>query len=264
MSETPRNRESLRKMFEDGSRPNEQNFGSLIDSMVNKVDDGISKNIKNGLILSPIGKESNRLISFYKNVQDMQNNAPKWSVELMNNETQGLGFVEPISKSQNETRLFFQKGGNVGVNTVTPKTTLEVSGILGASSRIGTYKMDTIAADGKWHSIITDLDGCSAFEIVAQVGKEKHGKYALLHGHALSTFGKSRSRIKCIQAHYGWWWNKLSLRWHGSTYDYALQLRTRSNYGSNEEIKFYITKLWDNDISSLFSKPVTQDDGSAK
>ena len=52
MGEKPLNRDSLKSVFTNGSRPNENNFGSLIDSMVNKVDDGISKNLKDGLILS--------------------------------------------------------------------------------------------------------------------------------------------------------------------------------------------------------------------
>lgn len=244
------NRSSLKSLFSNGRRPDENNFGSLIDSMINKVDDGISKNLKDGLILSPEGKESDRLVSFYEKIQD---NLPCWSIELVQEEAQGLAITEPVSATEIPTRLFFQKGGNIGVNTVQPKTTFEVNGILSAKSRVGTYKISTIPADGSWHDIVTDLDGCCAFEIMAQVGKEKTGKYALLHAHALSTFGKSKNKIKTTQAHYGWWWNKLALRWVGTTYNYSLQLKTRSDYGQDQEIKFYITKLWDNEIMSLFN-----------
>ena len=251
MSEKPLSRGSLKSLFSAGSRPNESNFGSLIDSTINKVDDGISKNLKDGLILSPEGNNSNRLISFYEKVQD---EIPKWGMDLSEETPQGLGIVEPISETEKKTRLFFEKGGNIGIDTNTPQTSFEVNGILGSKSRVGTYKLDTIPADGNWHDVLSNLNGCTAFEIVAQVGKEKTGKYALLFGHALSTFGKSRSKIKTTQAHYGWWWNKLALRWTGSTYDYKLQLRTRSNYGSDQEIKYYITKLWDNEIMSLFNQ----------
>lgn len=250
MGNKPLNRASLKSVFSNGSRPNENNFGSLIDSMVNKVDDGISKNLKDGLILSPEGEESDRLVSFYEKIQD---DLPEWGIELAQEGQQGLGITEPITATETKTRLFFEKGGNIGVNTTQPKTTLEVNGILGTNTRIGTYKISTIPADGSWHNIITDLNGCCAFEIMAQVGKEKTGKYALLHAHALSTFGKSRSKIKTTQAHYGWWWNKLALRWVGTTYNYSLQLRTRSNYGAGQEVKFYITKLWDNEIMELFN-----------
>ena len=251
MGEKPLNRDSLKSVFSNGSRPNENNFGSLIDSMVNKVDDGISKNLKDGLILSPEGEESDRLVSFYEKIQD---DLPQWGIELVQEGQQGLGITEPITPTETKTRLFFEKGGNIGVNTSQPQTTFEVNGILGTNSRVGTYKISTIPADGAWHDVITELNGCCAFEIMAQVGKEKTGKYALLHAHALSTFGKSRNKIKTTQAHYGWWWNKLAIRWTGTTYNYSLQLKTRSNYGADQEVKFYITKLWDNEIMGLFNQ----------
>lgn len=251
MNEKPLNRASLKSFFSNGKRPDADSFDNLINSMVNKVDDGISKSLKDGLMLSTEGKESDRLISFYEKIQ---NEFPEWSLELLDEQADGLGIVEPISDTEAPTRLFLKKGGNVGIHTTTPKTTFEVNGILGSESRVGTYKLSEVPADGSWHNIITNLDGCTAFEIMAQVGKEKTGKYALLHAHALSTFGKSRNKIKCTQAHYGWWWNKIALRWVGSTYDYSLQMRTRSNYGEDQFIKFYITKLWDNDIMSLFNE----------
>ncbi|MBD78257.1 MAG: hypothetical protein CL840_04990 [Crocinitomicaceae bacterium] len=257
MDDKPVNRESLKLVFKNGNRPNADNFASLIDSMVNKVDDGISKNLSDGLILSPEGGESDRLLSFYRKIRDSE---AQWTFELLNEELQGLGIMQPMPNEKAKPRLFFNKNGNVGVNTTDPKTNFEVNGILGTDSRVGTAKLSTIPADGKWHTIIANLNGCSAFEIMAQVGKKKAGKYALLHAHALSTFGKSRSKIRKTQAHYGWWWNKLSLRWIGSTYDYALQLRTRSNYGKDQQIKFHITKLWDNDIMKLFDSPESAQD----
>jgi hypothetical protein len=249
MDNKPLNRASLKELFAKGKRPSEENFSSLIDSLINKVDDGISKNMNDGLVLAPEGEDAKKLLSFYNNVQD---EIPQWNTELLNGETQGLGISEPISETEKETRLFFKKGGNTGINTVNPQTDFDVNGILGSKSRIGTHILTTAPADGSWHDVVTGLNGCCAFEIMAQVGKEKKGKYALLHAHALSTFGKSHSKIKTNQAHYGWWWNKISLRWKGSTYDYSLQIRTRSNYGKDNLIKFHVTKLWDNDIADLF------------
>lgn len=249
MDNKPLNRASLKELFAEGKRPSEENFASLIDSLLNKVDDGISKNMSEGLILAPEGEESKSLMSFYNHVQD---SLPQWNAELTKDDATGLAFTEPISEMEKETRLFLKKGGNVGINTVEPTTDFEVNGILGAKSRVGTHILTTVPADSKWHDIVTDLNGCCAFEIMAQVGKAKKGKYALLHAIAMSTFGKSHSKIKTCQAHYGWWWNKISLRWVGSTYNYSLQIRTRSNYGSDSKIKFYVTKLWDNDIANLF------------
>jgi len=243
------NRQSLKTLFGAGARPKESNFSSLIDSMINKIDDGISKNAEDGLILSPEGKESDRIMSFYENVED---ELPQWSIELGQEEKKGLSIVTPVTKTEETRVISFQKSGEVGIGTENPRTTLEVEGILGADTRIGTYKLATVPADGEWHDIITDLDGCIALEVMAQVGKEKTGRYALLHAHALSTFGKSHHRIRKTQAHYGWFWNKIAIRFTGSTYNYKLQLKTRSNYGAGQNIHFHITKLWDNDMSKLF------------
>ena len=236
MSEKALNRESLKSLFSNGSRPDENNFGSLIDSMVNIVDDGTS---------------SRRVLSFHEKNQD---DLPAWRLELAQDGSKGLEIVEPVSETEKQTRLFFEKGGKIGVGTEKPNTTLEVNGILGTSSRVGTYKIATVPADGSWHNIVTGLTGCNAFEVMAQVGKEKSGRYALLHAHALSTFGKSRNKIRITQAHYGWWWNKLAIRWTGSTFDYRLQLKTRSDYGAGQKVRFYVTKLWDNEILSLFNQ----------
>jgi hypothetical protein len=253
MRQKPLNRKSLKSLFKDGERPNASNFESLIDSMINKADDGISINFTDGLTLTPegknaLGQKSDRVLSFKEN---SLKNLPDWGIEL---DDKGLSFIEPISEKETQTHLFFQKGGNIGVGTITPQSSFEVNGILGTTSRVGTYKLDTIPADGNWYDIITNLDGYNAFEIVAQVGIKGSGKHALLHAHALSTYGRSRNRIRKTQAHYGWWWNKLSLRWTGSTHNYRLQMRSRTNYGASHKIKYYVTKLWDSEIMSLFNK----------
>ncbi|MDN3643355.1 hypothetical protein QWY87_11620 [Lutimonas halocynthiae] len=251
MSSKPLNRQSLKSLFKNGKRPNETNFASLIDSTLNQVDDGISRNIEEGLILSPKGKDAVRLISFKDKIQ---NRLSKWGIDYVQKGSEGLAFVEPVSVDKEATRLFLAKGGNLGVGTEKPRTSLEVNGILSAESRIGTYRLSKVPADGKWHTILSNLNGYSAFEIVAQVGKPKSGRHALLHAHALSTYGKSRSRIRKTQARYKWWWwDKINLRWTGDTYNYQLQIKTRSNYGSDQDIKYYITKLWDDDIMTLFN-----------
>jgi hypothetical protein len=69
-----------------------------------------------------------------------------------------------------------------------------------------------------------------------------------MHALALSAFGRSRSKIRKTSAHYGYFWNKLNLRWKGnSTHDYELQLRTNSNYGDDADIYYQISKLWDDE-----------------
>ncbi|MDO5968966.1 hypothetical protein Q4Q35_04025 [Flavivirga aquimarina] len=245
------NRQSLKTLFRAGARPKESNFSSLIDSMINKIDDGISKTKEDGLILSPEGKESDKVLSVFESVED---ELPQWSLTLNQEEDKGLSIVAPVTKTEVTDVIHFQKTGAIGIGTKTPKTTLEIDGVLGVDSRIGTYKLASVPADGNWHDVITGLNGCAAFEVIAQVGKEKAGKYALLHAHAISTFGKSRHRIRRTQAYYGWFWNKIAIRFTGSTYNYKLQLKTRSDYGYSQKIHFHIVRLWDNNIMDLFKQ----------
>ncbi len=246
----PLNRDSLKAMFKSGSRPSEGNFSSLIESMVNKVDDGISKNLKDGLILAPEGEESDRLISLYAN---LQNSNPNWSFEMDPKNQNGLKIHSPLNQ-EGRTSLFLNEKGSVGVNTETPQADLDVNGVIAAKARIGTHKISTVPADGKWRDILTGLDGCKGFEIMAQVGKKKKGRYALVKATALSTFGNSNSHIHCVQAHYGWWWNKIAFRFKGDTHNYSLQIKTRSNYGPDEHIKYFITRLWDDEMVALFDQ----------
>ena len=219
--------------------------------MINKIEDGISKTPEDGLMLSPEGKESDNLISFYNNIE---NERAEWSIALNQNDDNGLSILTPMEEDEGLTAMYFQKSGAIGMGTKYPRTKVEVQGTLGMESRVGTYALGTVKANGQWHDILENLNGCVAFEVLAQVGKKKSGKYALLHAHALSTFGKSRHKIRRTQAHYGCFWNKIAIRFKGSTYDYKLQLKTRSNYGEGQEIRFHITKLWDTDTLNLFTE----------
>lgn len=240
------NRDSLKRLFSNGNRPNEDNFGSLIDSMVNTVDDGITKNAQDGLALAPEGTESTSVLSFFENFQQ---NTPDWLIDLGTSDNPGLSISQPQTEDGSKLRLFFQKDGKTGIATATPLTDFQVKGILSSDSRMGTYLVGSVTANGQWHDILTNLNGCRAFEIVAQVGKEHAGKYAMLQAIAVSTFGKSR--IRCTQAHYGFCWNKIAIRFSGNQNGYSLQMKTRSNYGDGNNIKFHICNLWDNSIANL-------------
>lgn len=248
------NRETLSGYFKNGARPTGNQFKSLIDSMINKVDDGISKNSEDGLLLAPEYSVSKRALSFTNKIGTGHS---KWGVTLEQGGDSGLGIVQSSKNADgdDDTKLFFHDNGSIGVHTNTPRTDLEVKGVLGMHSRIGTYKLGTVPADGNWHTILDLLDGSNAFEIMAHVGKGKTGRHALLHATALSTFGQFKNRISSTQAWYGWWWwNRLAIRWTGDQKKYKLQLKTRSNYGDDINIKFYITRLWSNEIMSLFDE----------
>lgn len=244
-------RSALKEFFKAGRRPSEEHFESLIDSMLNKMDDGISKNSSEGLMLAKPDPQESQLIAFKKNIQDPY---AQWGVHLEAEPKSGLRIQQGDPNVANPTLLYFQKGGQIGVNTETPRTHLEINGVLGTKSRMGTAIITTVPADGKWHDVVSGLNGYSAYEVMAQVGKEKSGRHALLHATAVSTFGRSRSRIRRTQAYYGWWWNRISLRWKGTTFNYGLQVRTRSNYGNDVKIRLCATQLWDDAMMEFIDK----------
>jgi hypothetical protein len=145
-----------------------------------------------------------------------------------------------------------KKDGKIGINTVEPEYELEVEGTLGIKSRVGIYNKGSIPADGKWHSILTKLDGISAFEITAVAkGKVNTGHYCVSHAIALSTFGGrgSKSKIKNTTAHYGGYFDKIVYKWTGDLHNYGLMIKTRRDYGEDPKtnkpfrIKFNITSL---------------------
>ncbi|TDK50627.1 hypothetical protein [Algoriphagus formosus] len=236
-------REQLKKYFRSGMLPTEMHFAILIDSMFNKVDDGINKSEEEGLMIFPSGDEE-VLLSFYDSLKEK-----KASYVLVNGkgETKGIILKE---RGKDSPTIFFQKGGNVGIGTDSPSQKLEVAGMIASEGRVGVYRQGQIPADGKWHNVLTKLTGCQGFEIVAHAGRKQKGKYALLHATALSTFGKSKPKISKTCAYYGFWWNKIQCRWRGDTFNYSLQIRTGSNYGGDSKITYRIAKLWDDEFLS--------------
>jgi len=229
------NRKSLKGYFKKGQLPTEGHFHDLIDSSINKVDDGMSKTMEDGLMLSPIG-ESRKLISFFKNIEDK---SPVWKIEVDENNAD----LE-ITNKLGDVIVNVSEDGKVGINNENPEANLDVNGVVAMSGRGGNAYKGKIPADGKWHKIVTDLNGCHMFEVIAGVGKKKTGKYAMLHAIAISAFGKSKNKISITQARYGVRGNNMKLRWTGGTYKFNLELKTRYNYGEGVAVNYNIQKLW--------------------
>ena len=105
----------------------------------------------------------------------------------------------------------------------------------GMKGRIGTFAKGSVPADGKWYSIVEGLDQVHAFEVMALAnGKKNRGKYAMAHAIAMAAYGGtwSRKTIKQTRVYYRWFWNAIKFRWKSDdTYKFALQIKTRSNYG---------------------------------
>jgi hypothetical protein len=243
-------RAELKKYFRNGQVPTETHFGYLIDSVIIKHDDGISKDEENGYIISPLAS-SKRLITFYGNMDRVE---PYFYVEKDNQKSASLKFqsgkIEADRTGTDDNSFFLHQNGNLGIGKrADNKLKLDVNGFAGSEGRAGTYKADKVPANGVWHTIIPDLDNCHAFEIVARTGKRGSGKFSLMHAIALCTYGHSRSKIRKTNAYFGFFWNKLNLRWKmNSTHNYELQLRSNRNFGNDVDIYFNVTKLWDDEL----------------
>lgn len=257
-----RNRKTLADHFADGSMPTQEAFADLIDSTVNIVDDGFDKSAEDGLKLAQLGKDG-KLISFYDEITVRD---PLWSVSFT---ATGYGGGMGVLKNLN-----FHCGGDgdggltlaprmlaeqqetgpesirVGINKRDPSCELDVNGVIAADGRLGRAgrKECEVRADGNWHPVLVNLDGCQAYEIMAGVGKPRSGRYALLHAFALSTFNSKKGNITSHQAHFSSRCDQIELRWNGSTHDYALEMRTRCSYEQDVSekiyVRYYITQLW--------------------
>lgn len=241
-------RAELKKYFKNGQVPSETHYEYLIDSMINQQEDGFSKDDENGFIVSPV--ENKKLMTFFRNVDRGE---PFFFIKRDEQESASLRFQSGAGNPDDaflDSSFFFHQDGRLGLGKRSDlHYKLEVNGFIGSAGRTGTYKTGTVKANGEWHPIVQNLDNCQAFEVVARTGKNKSGKFALMHAIALSTFGRSHSRIRKTNAWYGFFWNKLNLRWKSyGTHHFELQLRTNRNYGSDVWIYYNVTKLWDDEL----------------
>ncbi|MCP5003938.1 MAG: hypothetical protein GY941_08315 [Planctomycetes bacterium] len=239
-----RSRDVLKNFFKKGSMPKGVHFNELIDSSINIIDDSLDKTAEDGLMLSPTGG-MDKLVSLYKN-SDFEHCV--WSISI---DKQNDGLI--IKNNKNKTALYLDPDGKIGINKKDPKSALDIDGAVTSSGRVGNYKSGKAPANGKWHKIIENLDGCHAFEIMAGAGKEKSGRYALMHAIAVNTYNPggfisdffgSKKKITYNQAYYHWKCSKIKLRWQGDQDNYFLELKTNCNYGDGVNVTYHISRLW--------------------
>lgn len=246
-----KNRGTLKRYFRDGSLPSADHFGNLIDSTLNMIDEGFDRSAQNGFEISLIGDHS-RLISFFK-LGDPQN--PVWTIEY-DQEQDRLLIKNPRAGEDSPGAMVFDANGRIGVGKIEPKHRLDVGGVIAAEGRIGANQGDrkTVPADGEWHDITDPLYGCHALEVMAGVGSQGTGRYALMRAVAINTFNPRgwlfnflslKKRIRYQQAYFLSRGNRIQLRWQGQQdKKYTLQMRTACGYGDGINIRFYLTRLW--------------------
>lgn len=234
------NRDSLFEKFKNGRRPEEKDFEDLINSTINKLDDGIAKSFKSGLELAPKGESAERLISLFEKLNDTD---PAWVFNLKGKVSKKSLHIESVAHKN--SIMSFTTDNKVGVNKENAMHELDVAGTIGMQRRVGTYASDRIPANGQWFRILSGLKGVNAFELIASAnGKEGQGKYALLHANLLNAYRGKNGKIKRTQDYYGWkWWHRLKVRWTGSPFNYNLELKSASNYGEEATIDYHICQL---------------------
>ena len=257
-----KDRKTLKNYFKKGFVPSEANFENLIDSGINKIDDGFSKTSKDGLMISGI-EGSDKLLSFYESIEDEE---AQWVIALNHEGKENKNDLQINSPSSKEPVFTLHKEGRIGINKAQPKSELDVNGWIHSKGRAGSYTAEnTVPADGKWHPITPELNHCQAFEIVARTGVKGTGKHAVIHAIAVSAYGNSHSKIRKTRSCYNFWKPvKLMLRWTGSTYAYKLEIRCKQNLGKDVLIKYFLTHLWSDEVMGIDTQFRDVDNSSIK
>lgn len=250
-----RPRSELKARFGDGSMPSMSDFDMLIESTMNLADDGIEHSETRGLCLTQMNGGERRLLSFYR-----QDTPGAWALG-MDAGRRSIGFeVLPPEGAGSKPRvdgavltmLAPERGeadaelpARVGINNSSPAYELDVNGTIASAARRGIAGPDALA-DGEWHTIMADLEGCVALEVMAGTGKQRSGKYALMHAFALKLFD-DKGDITYHRSQYGARRNRLELRWlqEKHCHTFVLQLRVACKVGDGVRIRYHITELWD-------------------
>ncbi|MCC6459596.1 MAG: hypothetical protein IT260_03930 [Saprospiraceae bacterium] len=230
----------------------------FVQSTLNILSDGIDVDSTNGLKLEAKGG-NRKLISFFEKIKDR---SPVWNMAFDDGKrSQGLNFSEG-----EESRLFLQKGGNVGVGTTTPLFRMQVEGVVSMKGRVGDFAAGHVPADAQWKAILTNLDGCQGFEVFAHIIDADNSRHALTYAVLLMSDKKgNRNYIRTVDATSHWLWgrflNKIRFRWtidmenSRDSLRYKLEIRSRSRYGMPggriPQIFYRVSKLWDRNYENM-------------
>jgi hypothetical protein len=236
-----RNRNTLIEGFSKGQRPTADDFKNLIDSTVNILDDGFSKDDQYGIKLAPISEQEGTVMTFLQNMTD--ESGGRWEFDVLNNDLK----ISHVNKTEKGQLILLKQNGEIEIGK--DACDLTVKGTLHAEQRAGKKVVKKIPADGKWHDLTDFMEGIHALEVVCVMGKRHTGKHAILVAYATHCFG-SKPRIRKIRSHFGVFGNKLLIRWVKAKNERAckLQVRTRFMLGNDILIQGSITSLWDDPL----------------
>lgn len=236
-----RNRNTLIEGFSKGQRPTADDFKNLIDSTVNILDDGFSKDAQSGIKLAPISEQEGTVMTFLQNMTDDMGG--KWEFAILNNDMK----ISHVNDTATGQSILLKQNGEIEIGKEGSDVTIK--GTLHAEQRSGRTVTKKMIANGKWQDLTDYLEGIHALEVVCVMGKRHTGKHAVLIAHATHCFG-AKPRIRKVRSHFGIFGNKLLIRWVKSKNDRACKLQVRSRFmlGNEIIIRGSITSLWDNPL----------------
>ena len=232
-----RNRDTLKKIFSEGQRPTEADFENLIDSTVNILDDGFSKNTRMGIKLAPLSDKEGTVMTF---LQDSSSELIRWEIAVIDHKD--LRISKREGDKMAEELIVLKNNGDIEIGSENKQ--VRIAGTLRTESRKGSYLEKSVPADGKWHDVTDYQEGICAYEVVAACGKRLTGKHAVIVAMATHCYG-SKARIRKISSHYGSFMNRLRLRWVKKDNSCKLQVRTYFIFGEGVKIHCNLTRLWD-------------------
>ncbi len=249
------NRKTLKNYFGKGNLPTESQFADLIDSALNLLDDRFDHTSEDGFKITTTG-DNEGLFSFYDGDNPQE---PLWTMGLEESRDELIFRNRNINPETGKPDTTLSLGqGKIGINKDNPQTELDVNGVVSAAGRQGTFRTGLVPADGKWHDMTGELEGCRAFEVMAGAGKITTGKYALLHAIAINAHHPEgwlfnlfnwKRRIRSTQSYYRSIRDKLKIRWkavrqHDRNILYRMEIRSNSDYGKDIRIQYSLTDLW--------------------
>ncbi len=116
-------RATLKSYFKKNAIPKERDFADLIDGSINQADDGVAKPDGQPLSLQPDAKDGGgrKVLNLYKSFSDPR---PSWTLSLSPAGKPGFS----VGDADGNSKLFVdESSGNVGIGTVAPASTLQLS-----------------------------------------------------------------------------------------------------------------------------------------
>ncbi|MDE2427646.1 MAG: hypothetical protein KGM99_02905, partial [Burkholderiales bacterium] len=133
-------------------------------------------------------------------------------------------------------------GGRIGLLT---QTSLQA---MPSASGLVTQ---AVPANGQWQTVLTGLNACYAFELLACAqGPNGSKNKAMVHAIILTTFSGKPCSIRCTHTYQGWnIFRRMRVKWKKSATGYDLLMRSGHDFGKDEngkpvQIQFHLSRLW--------------------